>query len=99
MIKEWLNNLPRSNKRKSNVLTPLRQMYDEMYHDEIIDKNPLEMVKNPPTQSREPKPFTQEEVTKILNELTGQAKNLIQFAFWSGLRTSELIALRWQDVD
>jgi integrase len=24
---------------------------------------------------------------------------LIQFAFWSGLRTSELIALRWQDVD
>lgn len=99
MIKEWLNNLPRSNKRKSNVLTPLRQMYDEMYHDEIIDKNPLERVKNLPTQSREPKPFTQEEVTKILNELTGQEKNLIQFAFWSGLRTSELIALRWQDVD
>ena len=99
MIKEWLNNLPRSNKRKSNVLTPLRQMYDEMYHDEIIDKNPLERVKNLPTQSREPKPFTQEEVTKILNELTGQAKNLIQFAFWSGLRTSELIALRWQNVD
>jgi integrase len=99
MIKEWLNNLPRANKRKSNVLTPLRQMYDEMYHDEIIDKNPLERVKNLPTQSREPKPFTQEEVAKILNELTGQEKNLIQFAFWSGLRTSELIALRWQDVD
>lgn len=98
-VKEWLSALPCSNKRKSNVLTPLRQMYDEMYHDEIIDKNPLERVKNLPTQSREPKPFTQEEVTKILNELTGQEKNLIQFAFWSGLRTSELIALRWQDVD
>jgi integrase len=28
-----------------------------------------------------------------------QEKNLIQFAFWTGLRTSELIALRWQDVD
>ncbi len=74
-------------------------MYEEMYHDEIIDKNPLARIKNLSTQSREPKPFTQEEVTKILDELTGQVKNLIQFAFWSGLRASELVALRWQDVD
>lgn len=99
MIKEWLNNLPRSNKRKSNVLTPLRQMYDEMYHDEIIDKNPLTRVKNLPNKTHEPEPFTQEEIAKILNELTEPAKNLIQFAFYSGLRTSELIALRWQDID
>lgn len=34
-----------------------------------------------------------------MNGLTGQAKNLIQVAFWSGLRTSEQIALRWQDVE
>lgn len=74
-------------------------MYEELYHDEIIDKNPLTRVKSLPKETREPEPFTQEEVTEILNELTGQAKNLIQFAFYAGLRTSELIALRWQDVD
>ena len=59
----------------------------------------MQRVKNLPNKTREPEPFTQEEVTKILNELTGQARNLIQFAFYSGLRTSELIALCWQDVD
>jgi integrase len=69
-VKEWLSELPCSNKRKGNILTPLRQTFEELYHDEIIDKNPLKRV-----------------------------KNLIQFAFYSGLRTSELIALRWQDVD
>ncbi len=98
-VKEWLSILPCSSKRKGNILIPLRQMFDELYHDEIIDKNPLQRVKNLPNKTREPEPFTQEEITKILNELTGQAKNLIQFAFYSGLRTSELIALRWQDVD
>lgn len=98
-IKEWLAELPCSNKRKNNILIPLRQLYDEMYHDEIIDKNPLDHVKNLPIHTREPKPFTPDEVANILNELTGQEKNLIQFAFWTGLRTSELIALRWQDVD
>lgn len=98
-VKEWLSILPCSSKRKGNILIPLRQMFDELYHDEIIDKNPLQRVKNLPSKTREPEPFTQEEIMRILNELTGQAKNLIQFAFYSGLRTSELIALRWQDVD
>ena len=55
--------------------------------------------KNLTVHSREPEPFTGDEVEKILNELEDQQRNLIQFAFWSGLRTSELIALRWQDVD
>jgi len=94
-----LTDLPCSNKRKNNILIPLRQLYDEMYHDEIIAKNPLDHVKNLPIHTREPQPFTSDEVTNILNELTGQERNLIQFAFWTGLRTSELIALRWQDVD
>ena len=99
MVKEWLAELPCSNKRKNNILTPLRQLYEEMYLDEIIDRNPLDRVKNLPAKAREPEPFTTDEVAKILNELEGQERNLIQFAFWSGLRTSEFIALRWQDVD
>lgn len=99
MVKEWLADLPISNKRKNNILTPLRRLYEEMYLDEIIDKNPFDRVKNLSVNTREPEPFNTKEVGKILNELQGQERNLIQFAFWSGLRTSELIALRWQDVD
>jgi integrase len=99
MVKEWLADLLISNKRKNNILTPLRRLYEEMYLDEIIDKNPLDRVKNLSVNTREPEPFNPEEVAKILNVLEGQERNLIQFAFWSGLRTSELIALRWQDVD
>ncbi len=98
-IKEWLSELSCSNKRKNNILIPLRQMFDDLYHDEIIDKNPLDRVKNLPLKTREPQPFTPDEVARILNELTGQERNLIQFAFRTGLRTSELTALRWQDVD
>lgn len=50
-------------------------------------------------ETREPQPFTPDEIDKIPAHLDGQCRNMIQFAFWSGLRTSELIALRWQDVD
>jgi integrase len=99
IIKEWLTELSCSNKRKNNILTPLRQLFEGMYLDEFIDKNPLDRVKNLTIHSREPEPFTGDEIASILNELEDQQRNLIQFAFWSGLRTSELIAPRWQDVD
>jgi integrase len=56
-------------------------------------------VKNHPSSTREPEPFNADEISRILQELKGQERNLIQFAFYSGLRTSELITLRWQDVE
>lgn len=98
-IKNWLSKLDCSNKRKNNILIPLRQLYDDLFTDEVIDKNPLERIKNLSVRTREPEPFHLEEISRILDQLQGQERNLIQFAFWSGLRTSELIALNWKDVD
>ena len=44
-------------------------------------------------------PFSPDEINAILGAADGPIRNLLQFAFWTGLRTSELIALRWEDVD
>lgn len=99
MVKGWMAELECSNKRINNILVPLRQAFKEAFINELIDINPLLRVKYLKNTFREPKPFTASEIKLILNQLDGQNKNLIQFAFWTGLRTSELIALRWQDID
>lgn len=46
-------------------------------------------------------PYSLAEMSAILSSIKPipQFYNLIEFAFWTGLRTSELIALRWQHVD
>jgi integrase len=44
-------------------------------------------------------PFNYSEQRKILDCLEGEGNNLFQFAFWTGLRTSELVALEWVDID
>jgi integrase len=44
-------------------------------------------------------PFSPDEVKSILGQLSGSFLNQILFWFWTGLRTGELIALRWSDVD
>lgn len=43
-------------------------------------------------------PLGVEERAAVLGKLLGQVRNIFLFAFWSGLRTGELIGLRWCDV-
>lgn len=98
-IEDWLDTLDVSNKRINNILSPLRLVFKDAFFDQLIHKNPLDRVRFLPVEQREPNPLSPAEITKVLNQLDGQARNLFQFAFYSGLRTSELIALRWEDID
>lgn len=99
MVNDWLAELQISGKRKRNILIPFRKAMDDAMYEEIIDKNPLLRVKAPKHQFREPQPFTTDEVERILAEMEGVEKCFYWFAFETGLRTSELIALRWEDID
>lgn len=82
---------------------------DQALNDGVIERNPLDKLvlsklinKKTSHSSWEVDPFDQEEIKAILNEagkISGQASNLFQFAFFAGLRTSELIALEWGDID
>lgn len=98
---EW-----RSNKTRNNALIPLRGVLDLCVQDELIQVNPADRIKNLKHQKPEIDPFTAEESELILAELyrryTGEQEIYaiyFELAFWTGLRTSELIALRWDDVD
>lgn len=99
IVKTWIGCLTISAKRINNVLIPLRTIFADAYAEELIDKNPMLRVKNLPVITQEPKPFTPHESEAILKVLPEQGKNLIQFALWTGLRTSELLALEWSDID
>ena len=97
-VNSWIRKQVRSNKTTNNILTPLRAIFSDAYHDELIDKNPLERIKSLPVNFEKVDPFTEDELIRILNSCDGQIKNLFQFAFWTGLRTSEYIALKWENA-
>ena len=105
-IKEWVLTQNKTAKTVRNILTPLRAVLDDALNDGLIQNNPLDKIalnklltKTTTKSTYEIDPFNTEEIKAILGNWDGQGKNLIQFAFWSGLRTSELIALEWQDID
>ena len=102
-VSAWIASRDISKKRAGNLLAPLRSILADAFADELIDKNPLygwtPKIQNKIKESDDIDPFTPKEIEAILEAATGQVKNLFEFAFWSGCRTSELIALTWADVD
>lgn len=105
VVRQWIEAHPATNKTISNVLSPLRAALTDAVDDGFIENNPLAGWKyrkrQPPKSKRGKKkdPFSTAEQSAILGATTGQGRNLLQFLFWSGLRTSEVVALEWGDID
>lgn len=75
-------------------------MLGDAYADGLIDHNPMARIRSlKSTSDRDPDPFTPDEVSRILAACDGPMRNLLQFAFATGLRRTELLGLRWCDID
>jgi len=108
-IREWIRSRTGTLKSIRNDLTPLRAVLDRALNDDVIDRNPLDKIKVSKLVSRRQArtdyvvdPFTKDEIKAVLeaaHEYDPRIRNLLQFAFYSGLRTSELFGLMWGDVD
>lgn len=104
-FRTWLEGMDCGNKRLKNIQSVARKAFEDAVQDEppLMEKNPLHgwtyTKKEGPKEEDDVDPFDQQEQAAIIAALPAQAANMIQFAFWSGLRTSELVALDWSDVD
>ena len=90
-----------SAKTRNNIATVIRQPFVLALRDGRIKDNPAQHLANAKVQKEPPDPFTLEEAEAILGYLKNEPvfHNYFELAFFSGMRTSELIALTWQDID
>lgn len=108
-VKDWMGTRTDvSPKTLGNTLSVLRIALDEAVEDEFIEVSPLagwhmKRLKSSKTRGRRARyqvdPFSIEEQVAIFSAMSGQNLHMMQFAFWTGLRTSELCGLDWTDID
>lgn len=106
LLRDWISGLTLTAKTVNNILIPLRAILDEAVNDDRIKQSPLNRVVLTKLLNRETlkstyvvDPFSREEINAILTHTDAAVRPLWQFAFFTGLRPSELIALRWRDID
>ena len=110
-VKNWLIRSNTTAKTVRNRLSFLRSSIDEAVTDGILQSNPVAQVtvsryldvdSTPEKGARDVDPFTPAEVAAILTTASGineQWASLFAFAFTTGMRPSEICALRWSSID
>ena len=92
-----------SGKTRNNKVSVLRQVLQLARRDGVIESDPLDGLEAASHQSPEPDPFTVAEVDMIVGALLERygpgVASYFEFKFFTGLRTSESLAVRWEHVD
>ena len=108
ILKNWIQKQTTVLKTIRNQLSFLCSSLDEAITDGVISINPVSLVSASRYQSKNSgaessyivDPLSPKEVSALLAATKyEQWKNLFQFAINTGLRSSELCALRWSDID
>lgn len=102
-IQDYITQLLKTLSPKSvnNLLTPMRQIFEMAFEDEVIDSNPADRVKNPKFPRPEINPFTSMEVEKILmymSEKHPEHVGYVAFMFYTGCRVGEALAAKWENL-
>jgi integrase len=88
-------------KTKKNALSVLRRIFDVARRDRVITEAPTDDWELKKGTVAEPDPYTEQERDKLLRALEAWpiAWRYFTFAFHSGMRTGELLALEWRHLD
>ena len=88
-----------SSKFIKDIVSVLRGCLDEAFYDEAIEKNNIDLLRAIKSQKPEINPFSAKEVKKLLKYSKGWFRVYLFVAFYTGMRTGEILALELKDID
>lgn len=84
-----------------NNINYLRTFYRFLAKKELISKNPMDKIDGVKLEKREKETFSVVELEKIKKACESSKRDLalIEILYTSGIRVSELVNLKWKDID
>ncbi len=83
----------------SRRLTILRSIFQKGIEWDYLSRNPAEFVKRPRCEKANIDFLEPDEIRRLIAATDGRHRCLMMFACFTGCRQSEILGLRWQDVD
>ncbi|MGO9338422.1 MAG: tyrosine-type recombinase/integrase [Terracidiphilus sp.] len=102
-VTEWLKSLPLSPKTRSQMKALLHLLFERAMLWELIElqRNPIELVKVKGSSKRQRRPqmLAPEKFQELIAVLREPYRTMAIVAMCTGLRVSEILALRWEHID
>jgi len=98
-VENWLASLPLANGSRAKIRNIMCGLFSHAVRWEFTDRNPITHVRQATQRAKQPVVLSNDEITKLLAELGEPARTSVFVALTTGLRVSELLALKWEDVN
>jgi integrase len=98
-VEEWLRSLTLAPKTKVNLRSLFHLIYEHARRWELIDRNPIDLVRQRGGRRCIPRVLTPGEIRLLLAELADPYHTMVVVAACLGLRASEIMGLQWQDFN
>ena len=99
VVEEWLRSLPLANGSKAKIRNLMHAIFNHAIRWEWDDRNPISMVRQSAKRQKVPTVLNIEQIKALLEHLQDPGKTAGLLDILTGLRVSELLALKWSDVD
>jgi integrase len=99
-VESWLGSLlSLANGTRAKLRNLMHALYTHGMRHEFTVSNPISLVRQSAKRTREPEVLAPKEIGKLLTELADPWRTAVYTALCTGLRVSELLALRWEDLN
>ena len=98
-VEEWLDGIRRARGTRAKIRNLMSALFHHAMRYEWVDRNPIKLVRQSAKRERIPDVLELEELQLLFGKLELRERTLVLLDAATGLRASELLALRWEDVD
>ncbi len=98
-VEEWLDSIKRAKGTKAKIRNIMSAIFHHAMRYEWVDRNPIKLVRQSAKREKVPEVLELSELQLLLSKLFVRERTLALLDAATGLRVSELLALRWSDVN
>lgn len=98
-VELWLRSLPLAKASCAKIRSVMSILFNHGIRHEICQRNPIRMVRQSAKRKKVPAILSPGEVRRLLSVLALRERTLVLLDYGTGLRMSELFALKWSDIN
>ena len=98
-VEEWIDGIKRAKGTKAKIRNLMTALFSHAMRYKWLDRNPIKLVRQSAKREQIPDVLELAEIQLLLSKLGVRERTLALLDAATGLRVSELLALRWRDVD